>query len=157
MMEVKKEPFSFRKVQKSDRENIDRDSSQPTVFELGTSVDPNRPKSDKGSILIDTIQTLKNLVVQVNRLKAEYVTHSQESRECSSSSTLVQSLLCLFHFIELEILHLYISYALIGGQNAEGKPVETEGMNVNRTRISQVEIEEHVIGGGEEREGLDAE
>ena len=30
-------------------------------------------------------------------------------------------------------------------------------MNVNRTRISQVEIEEHVIGGGEEREGLDAE
>ena len=37
-MEVKKEPFSFRKVQKSDRENIDRDSSQPTVFELGTSV-----------------------------------------------------------------------------------------------------------------------
>ncbi|CAN7072403.1 unnamed protein product [Brassica oleracea var. botrytis] len=67
MVEVKKEPFSSRKVQKADRENIYRD--------------PNRPKSDKGSILIDTIQTLKDLVVQVNRLKAEYVTHSQESRE----------------------------------------------------------------------------
>ncbi|CAN7006137.1 hypothetical protein IGI04_009856 [Brassica rapa subsp. trilocularis] len=72
MVEVKKEPFSSRKVQKADRENIHRDSS---------TNNPNRPKSDKGSILIDTIQTLKDLVVQVNRLKAEYVTHSQESRE----------------------------------------------------------------------------
>lgn len=40
-------------------------------------------------------------------------------------------------------------HALIGEQNAEGNPMETEGMNVNITRISQVEIEEHVIGGEE--------
>ena len=43
--------------------------------------DPNRPKSDKTSILIDTIQTLKDLMTQVDRLKAEHVTLSQESRE----------------------------------------------------------------------------
>lgn len=43
--------------------------------------DPNRPKSDKASILIDTIQTLKDLMTQVDRLKAEHVTLSQESCE----------------------------------------------------------------------------
>ncbi|WZZ23722.1 hypothetical protein YC2023_007123 [Brassica napus] len=40
-----------------------------------------RPKSDKASILIDTKQILKDLMTQVDRLKAEYVTLSQESRE----------------------------------------------------------------------------
>ncbi|KAF8099061.1 hypothetical protein N665_0253s0009 [Sinapis alba] len=53
--------------------------------------DPNRPKSNKASILIVTIQTLKDLMTQVDRPKAEYVTLSQESRERATSNRLSQS------------------------------------------------------------------
>lgn len=43
--------------------------------------DPDRPKNDKASILSDTIQIVKDLTAQVNRLKAEYATLTEESRE----------------------------------------------------------------------------
>ncbi|CAN7082397.1 unnamed protein product [Brassica oleracea var. botrytis] len=79
MVEVKKEPVSSLK--KADRERIRRDKLNEQFLELGNALDPNRPKSDKASILIDTIQTLKDLMTQVDRLKAEHVTLSQESRE----------------------------------------------------------------------------
>lgn len=44
-------------------------------------VDPDRPKNDKASILSDTVQIVKDLTAQVNRLKAEYTTLNEESRE----------------------------------------------------------------------------
>ncbi|VVB10076.1 unnamed protein product [Arabis nemorensis] len=83
MVEVKKEPVSAscRKIQKAEREKIRRDKLNEQFLELGNALDPNRPKSDKTLILNDTIQTLKDLMTQVDRLKAEYVTLSQESRE----------------------------------------------------------------------------
>ncbi|CAH2076528.1 unnamed protein product [Thlaspi arvense] len=81
MVEVKKEPVSSRKIQKADREKIRRDKLNEQFLELGNALDPSRPKSDKASLLTDTIQMLKDLMNQVDRLKAEYVTLSQESRE----------------------------------------------------------------------------
>lgn len=45
------------------------------------TTDSDRPKNDKGAILTDTIQLLKDLNGQVDKLKAEYVTLSEESRE----------------------------------------------------------------------------
>jgi hypothetical protein len=43
--------------------------------------DPDRPKNDKATILADTIQLLKDLTSQVDKLKAEYATLSEESLE----------------------------------------------------------------------------
>lgn len=43
--------------------------------------DPDRPKNDKASIIGDTIQVLKDLTAQVDRLKAEYASLTEESRE----------------------------------------------------------------------------
>lgn len=43
--------------------------------------DPDRPKNDKATIIIDTIQTLMDLTAEVSRLKAECVALSEESRE----------------------------------------------------------------------------
>lgn len=43
--------------------------------------DPDRPKNDKASILTDTIQMLKELTAQVDRLKSEYSALTEESRE----------------------------------------------------------------------------
>lgn len=48
------------------------------------AADPNRQAlrvSDKASIIIDTIETLNDFMIQVDRLKAEYVTLSQDSCE----------------------------------------------------------------------------
>nr|CAA8286825.1 Unknown [Brassica rapa]CAA8287792.1 Unknown [Brassica rapa]CAA8392409.1 Unknown [Brassica rapa]CAA8404077.1 Unknown [Brassica rapa] len=81
MVEVKEEPVSSRKIQKAEREKIRRDKLKEQFLELGDALDPNRPKSDKTSIIIDTIQILKDLMTQVDRLKAEYVALSEESRE----------------------------------------------------------------------------
>ncbi|KFK30238.1 hypothetical protein AALP_AA7G235400 [Arabis alpina] len=83
VMEVKKEPVAStcRKILKADREKIRRDKLNEQFLELGNALDPNRPKSDKTSILNDTIQILKDLMSQVDRLKAEYVTLSKESYE----------------------------------------------------------------------------
>ncbi|KAH0896907.1 hypothetical protein HID58_046475 [Brassica napus] len=60
VVEVKKESVSCRNIQKADREKIRRDKLN------------EQTKSDKASILIDKIQTLKDLMTQVDRLKAEY-------------------------------------------------------------------------------------
>lgn len=43
--------------------------------------DPDRPKNDKATILTDTIQVLKDLTAQVNRLKAEHASLFEESNE----------------------------------------------------------------------------
>ncbi|CAN6842453.1 unnamed protein product, partial [Brassica oleracea] len=81
VVEVKKESVSCPNIQKADREKIRREKLNEQFLELGDALDPKRPKSDKASIIIDKIQTLKDLMTQVDRLKAEYVTLSQESRE----------------------------------------------------------------------------
>ena len=46
--------------------------------------DPDRPKNDKATILADTIQMLKDLSTQVNKLKTEYTSLSEESHEVKS-------------------------------------------------------------------------
>lgn len=47
--------------------------------------DPDRPKNDKATILADTIQMLKDLMAQVNKLKSEYEALSEESSEVNYS------------------------------------------------------------------------
>ncbi|CAF2133272.1 hypothetical protein YC2023_032877 [Brassica napus] len=82
MVEVKKEPFSsFKKADRERGEKRKIEEKRSYSETNGLLADPNRPKSDKASILIDTLQTLKDLMTQVDRLKAEHVTLSQESRE----------------------------------------------------------------------------
>ncbi|CAK7334271.1 unnamed protein product [Dovyalis caffra] len=77
-----KDPIAIaRKVQKADREKLRRDNLNEQFLELGNTLDPDRPKNDKGTILTDTVQVLKDLTAEVNRLKAEYATLSEESRE----------------------------------------------------------------------------
>ena len=48
---------------------------------LLNSTDPDRPKNDKATILTDTIQVLKDLTAEVNRLKADCTELSEESHE----------------------------------------------------------------------------
>jgi hypothetical protein len=48
--------------------------------------DPDRPRNDKATILGDTIQMLKDLTSQVNKLKAEYTSLSEEAREVNIST-----------------------------------------------------------------------
>lgn len=79
-MEVK-DPIVARKVQKADREKLRRDRLNEHFLELGKAIDPDRPKNDKGTILGDTIQVLKDLTAEVGRLKAEYTALSEESHE----------------------------------------------------------------------------
>ncbi|XWS42173.1 hypothetical protein CRYUN_Cryun17cG0145200 [Craigia yunnanensis] len=79
-MEVK-DPIAARKVQKADREKLRRDRLNEQFLELGNTLDPDRPKNDKATILVDTIQMLKDLTAEVNRLKAECSSLTEESRE----------------------------------------------------------------------------
>lgn len=76
-----KDPVTARKVQKADREKLRRDRLNEQFQELGNALDPDRPKNDKATILTDTIQLLKDLTADVNRLKTEYAALSEESRE----------------------------------------------------------------------------
>lgn len=43
--------------------------------------DPDRPRHDKATILGDTVQMLKDLTSQVNKLKAEYSSLFEEECE----------------------------------------------------------------------------
>lgn len=70
-----------RKLQKADREKQRRDRLNEQFTELGKTLDPDRPKFDKATILGDTIQMLNDLTDQVSRLKSEYATLTEESRE----------------------------------------------------------------------------
>lgn len=79
-MEVRNAVAS-RKVIKADREKLRRDKLNEQFLELGTLIDPERPKNDKGSIITDTIQVLKDLNSEVKKLKAEHAVLCEESRE----------------------------------------------------------------------------
>ncbi|KAL8267858.1 hypothetical protein R6Q59_001656 [Mikania micrantha] len=70
-----------RKLQKADREKLRRDRLNDQFTELGKTLDPERPKFDKATILSDSIQMLNDLTAQVNRLKSEYTALTEESRE----------------------------------------------------------------------------
>ncbi|MED6165289.1 hypothetical protein PIB30_098178 [Stylosanthes scabra] len=70
-----------RKSQKADREKLRRDRLNEQFVELGSILDPDRPKNDKATILGDTIQLLKDLTSQVGKLKDEYAALNEESRE----------------------------------------------------------------------------
>ncbi|KAI3767870.1 hypothetical protein L2E82_18299 [Cichorium intybus] len=76
-----KDTSDVRKVQKADREKLRRDKLNEQFIELGHLLDPDRPKNDKASIIMDTIQVLKDLTTEVNRLKQECATLSEESCE----------------------------------------------------------------------------
>ncbi|CAN4107396.1 unnamed protein product [Withania somnifera] len=76
-----KDTIASRKVQKADREKLRRDRLNEQFMELGKTLDPDRPKNDKASILSDTVQMLKDLTAQVSRLKAEYAALTDESLE----------------------------------------------------------------------------
>ncbi|KAJ6707981.1 TRANSCRIPTION FACTOR BHLH121 [Salix viminalis] len=56
-------------------------TSRPLAPAPTPNPDPDRPRNDKGTILADTIQLLKDLTSQVDKLKAEYATLSEESLE----------------------------------------------------------------------------
>ncbi|XP_010526564.1 PREDICTED: transcription factor bHLH121 [Tarenaya hassleriana] len=70
-----------RKMQKADREKLRREKLNEHFVQLGNVLDPDRPKNDKGTILTDTIQLLKELTSEVNKLKSEYTALTEESRE----------------------------------------------------------------------------
>lgn len=76
-----KDPVAARKVQKADREKLRRDRLNEQFSELGNTLDPDRPKNDKASILTDTIQVLKDLTAHINKLKAEHTALTEEARE----------------------------------------------------------------------------
>ncbi|XP_076930673.1 transcription factor bHLH121-like [Bidens hawaiensis] len=76
-----KDANEARKVQKADHEKLRRDKLNEQFIELGNVLDPDRPKNNKASIIIDTIQVLKDLTTEVNRLKAECRALSEESSE----------------------------------------------------------------------------
>ncbi|GAV71827.1 HLH domain-containing protein [Cephalotus follicularis] len=74
-----KDPIVSRRVQKADREKLRRDRLNELFLELGNRIEI--PNNDKATILTDTIQLLKDLTSEVNRLKAEFVALSEESTE----------------------------------------------------------------------------
>lgn len=76
-----KDTMAARKVQKADREKLRRDRLNEQFLELGNTLDPERPKNDKATILVDAIQMLKDLTADVNRLNAESSSLTEESHE----------------------------------------------------------------------------
>lgn len=79
-MEVRS-TVATKKVIKADREKLRRDKLNEQFLELGNLLDPDRPKSDKGSIITDTIQVLKDLDSEVKKFKTDHEVLCQESRE----------------------------------------------------------------------------
>ena len=69
--------------------------------------DPDRPRNDKATILGDTIQMLKDLTSQVNKLKGEYTSLSEEAREvnmCSKKRISHRKLSYLIHIFLLVVV-----------------------------------------------------
>ncbi|KAL3515024.1 hypothetical protein ACH5RR_021926 [Cinchona calisaya] len=78
---VTKDSIAARKVQKADREKLRRDRLNEQFAELGNTLDPDRPKNDKASILTDAVQMVKDLTAQIDKLKSEHAALNEESRE----------------------------------------------------------------------------
>ncbi|XP_020232661.1 transcription factor bHLH121 [Cajanus cajan] len=77
----KEDPSAARKVLKADREKLRRDRLNEHFQDLANTLDPDRPKNDKATILTETIQMLKDLTAEVNKLKTGHKALSEESRE----------------------------------------------------------------------------
>ncbi|CAO2815554.1 unnamed protein product [Amaranthus hypochondriacus] len=75
------DPTAARKLQKAGREKQRRCRLNEQFIELGNTLDADRPKNDKATILTDTIQMLTDLTAEVNKLQAEYAALSEEARE----------------------------------------------------------------------------
>ncbi|XP_050888184.1 transcription factor bHLH121 [Lathyrus oleraceus] len=75
------DPTAARKVQKADREKIRRDRLNDQFHELGNTLDSDRPRNDKATIISETIQVLKDITAEVDKLKTEHKALSDESRE----------------------------------------------------------------------------
>eukprot|EP00252_Welwitschia_mirabilis_P012638 TRINITY_DN2790_c0_g1_i1.p1 TRINITY_DN2790_c0_g1~~TRINITY_DN2790_c0_g1_i1.p1 ORF type:complete len:410 (+),score=107.85 TRINITY_DN2790_c0_g1_i1:233-1462(+) len=73
-----------RKSTKADREKLRREKINDQFSELASALDPERPKSDKASILIESVQVVKELREELKRLNEEHVLLLDESRELSA-------------------------------------------------------------------------
>ncbi|CAK9315364.1 unnamed protein product [Citrullus colocynthis] len=82
-----KDSAAARKVQKADREKLRRGRLNEQFVALGNILDPDRPKNDKATISMDTIQLLKDLTSQVNKLKTEHATLIEESHELAQEKS----------------------------------------------------------------------
>eukprot|EP01018_Ginkgo_biloba_P039062 Gb_05307 [translate_table: standard] len=76
-----KDPITARKVLKADREKLRRDRLNEQFSELGSALDPDRPKNDKATILGDAVQILQDLTAEVKHLKSEHASLLDESRD----------------------------------------------------------------------------
>lgn len=76
-----KDGICARRTQKAGREKLRRDRVNEQFVELGNVVDPSRPKNDRATIIVDTIQLLKDLTSQINKLKGEHAILTEESCE----------------------------------------------------------------------------
>lgn len=70
-----------RKSHKADREKLRREKINEQFAELASALDPDWPKNDKASILIESMQVVKDLRVEIKRLQDEHALLMDESRE----------------------------------------------------------------------------
>lgn len=70
-----------RKSHKADREKLRREKINDQFAELASALDPDRPKNDKASILIESVQVIKELRVELKQLQDEHALLMDESRE----------------------------------------------------------------------------
>lgn len=70
-----------RKSHKADREKLRREKINEQFAELASALDPDRPKNDKASILIESVQVIKELRVELKQLQDEHALLMDESRE----------------------------------------------------------------------------
>lgn len=79
------------------------------------NADPDRPKNDKATIIGDTIQLLKDLTSQVSKLKDEYATLNEESREVMFSLLALMKTLLGIKIIK-EIIYLSFIFLVDSGE-----------------------------------------
>ncbi|KAI5057407.1 hypothetical protein GOP47_0027422 [Adiantum capillus-veneris] len=69
-------------TRKAEREKLRRDRLNEQMLELAAALgEPDRPKNDKSTILGDAIQTLKELMADVERLRADHDLLVDESQD----------------------------------------------------------------------------
>ncbi|XP_057862787.2 transcription factor bHLH121 isoform X2 [Cryptomeria japonica] len=70
-----------KKSHKADREKLRREKINEQFADLAAALDPDRPKNDKASILIESTQVVKELRAELKRLQQEHSSLLNESRE----------------------------------------------------------------------------
>eukprot|EP00249_Psilotum_nudum_P018540 c26856_g1_i1 orf=63-1520(+) len=74
-------PVVGGRVHKADREKQRRDKLNRQFSELARVLDPVRPKIDKATILVESLQALKDLHTEVKQLKEEHIFLLKESHD----------------------------------------------------------------------------